>query len=278
MAQQKWLVDGPKTIDIESARSLKISLLGGQIDVVAHDEPGVRIEVHSVTGKELRVELDGDRVEIDHPQIRWESFLEVFRSLKPGSNRADISVMVPREATLKLGAVSSSVLVSGVESDVDLSTVNGDVVADGLMGDLKLNAVNGELTVRGHRGAVRAHTVNGDITVQGALRKFSSDGVSGDVYVDATGVPGEINVKTVSGSVTARVDEGTAVKSYLNTVAGRIQLDDHHIQVRGTYTAAQGTPDADWVDFRASTVSGDITLLHTARAAAAPAGEAQAAS
>ena len=33
MAQEKWLVDGPKTIDIESARSLKVGLIGGQIDI-----------------------------------------------------------------------------------------------------------------------------------------------------------------------------------------------------------------------------------------------------
>ena len=65
MAQEKWLVDGPKTIDIESARSLKVGLIGGQIDIVAHDEPGVRVEVHSVSGKDLKVSIDGDQVEID---------------------------------------------------------------------------------------------------------------------------------------------------------------------------------------------------------------------
>ena len=63
MAQEKWLVDGPKTIDIESARTLKVGLIGGQIDIVAHDEPGVCVEVHSVTGKPLKVSVDaGGRV------------------------------------------------------------------------------------------------------------------------------------------------------------------------------------------------------------------------
>ena len=65
--------------------ALKVGLVGGQIDVVAHDEPGARIEVHSVTVKDLRIEVTGDGaegsiVEIDHPQLRWDNFLEVFRN------------------------------------------------------------------------------------------------------------------------------------------------------------------------------------------------------
>ncbi len=88
MAQEKWLVDGPKTIDIDSARTLKVGLIGGQIDIVAHDEPGVRVEVHSVSGKELKVSVDGDTVEIDHPQLGWDNWIDVFRCVdRQGARR-----------------------------------------------------------------------------------------------------------------------------------------------------------------------------------------------
>jgi hypothetical protein len=46
MAQEKWLVDGPKVIDLENIDRLKVSLVGGHVDIVGHDEPGVRVEVH----------------------------------------------------------------------------------------------------------------------------------------------------------------------------------------------------------------------------------------
>ena len=48
MAQEKWLVDGPKVIDIDGINKLKVGLIGGQVNIVGHDEPGVRIEVNSV--------------------------------------------------------------------------------------------------------------------------------------------------------------------------------------------------------------------------------------
>ncbi len=53
MAQEKWLVDGPKTIDVENIRRLKVGLISGQVDIVGHDEPGARVEVHSVSGRDL---------------------------------------------------------------------------------------------------------------------------------------------------------------------------------------------------------------------------------
>ena len=60
MAQEKWLVEGEKVIDIEMIRKLKVSLIAGQVDIVGHDEPGARVEVHSVRGKALKVFVGGD--------------------------------------------------------------------------------------------------------------------------------------------------------------------------------------------------------------------------
>ena len=55
MAQEKWLVDGPKTIDVEGVRSLKVGLINGQVDIIGHDKPGARVEVHSVSGRDLKI-------------------------------------------------------------------------------------------------------------------------------------------------------------------------------------------------------------------------------
>ena len=87
MTLEKWLIPTPgdtRVIDLDGIRSRKISLVGGQVDVVGHDEPGVRVELHGVTGKDLRIETSGDRLEIDHPQLRWDNFLEAFRNFGSG--------------------------------------------------------------------------------------------------------------------------------------------------------------------------------------------------
>ena len=266
MAEEKWLIDGPKVIDLGPIRRLKVALVRGQVDIVGHDEPTTRVEVHSVSGKDLRVSITDGVLEIDHPQLRWDNFIEVFRSFR-GSASADISILVPRDIALTLGVVSSSGLVSGLHSDASISTVNGDLLIDGLTGDITLNAVSGELAVQNHTGRITAHTVNGEITASGEISQFTSDGVSGDVFLDISGTPELIRVNAVNGSVTARLEDGNAAEYRISTVNGRIQLDDVPVAgVHGSYTGKFGSLERSFLEFRANTVSGNVTVLHTGAA------------
>jgi len=278
MSLEKWLVQAgeSKVIDLDVVRSVKIALVGGQIDVIAHDEPTARVEVHSVGGRALKVSMEGDRLEIDHVQLRWDSIVEVVKGLGRRGDRADISLLVPRGVALKFDTVSADGLVSGLHSDARISTVGGDVVVDGLHGDIDVNTVHGELSVRNHTGRVTAHTVSGDVTAAGELTRFSVDGVSGSVFVDAEGTPDQIQANTVSGDLTVRVDEGLGARYRINTVSGTLQLDGS--VVRGTfgrgYTSTTGSLDAKWVDIAANSVTGDVTVVRRSPVtASAPSGE-----
>ncbi|WP_233193954.1 MULTISPECIES: hypothetical protein [unclassified Cryobacterium] len=278
MALEKWLVSPGQTtvIDIEVVRALKVGMIGGKIDVIGHDEPGTRIEVHSVTGKDLKISVDGDTLEIDHPQLRWDNFIEVFASFR-GTAKADVSILVPRAVALKLGVISAEALISGLTNGARLSTVSGDIVVDGVTGDLELNAVNGELSVRGLEGSIIAHTVSGDCTASGAIRRFSLDGVNSEVFLDIEGTPDSINTNTISGSLTVRLGADVATRYRLNTVSGTLQLDDQTI--RGTFgkgfESSTGTLEGSWLELQANSVSGDITVVRrsTEPASAGPAGE-----
>lgn len=267
MAQEKWLIqpEESRTIDVEVVRSLKVGLLGGQIDIIGHDEPNARVEVHSVTGRDLKVTVDGDRLEIDHPQLRWDNFIEVFKSMR-SSARADVSVLVPRDVALKFGVVSARALVAGLKTDARLSTVSGEIVTDGLVGDIELNSVSGELSARDHTGCISAHTVSGDITATGAIRRFSSDGVSADVMVDVSGTPDELQMNTVSGDTTIRIPEAVGARYRANTVSGKVHLDN--VIVVGSagkgYTATTGSLDGSWVDISVNSVSGDVSVVRSA--------------
>jgi len=272
MAIEKWLVTGPKVIDLELVRSVKISLIGGKIDVIAHDEPGARVEVHSVSGRDLKVSIDGDVLEIDHPQLSWDNFIEVFKSFK-GNAKADISIMIPRDASLKFGVVNAGALISGLRTDARVNSVSGDIVIDDIVGDLDINTVSGEISVSDQEGVLNAHTVTGDITVTGALRKFSADGVSGTVFLDLTGVPEEISNNTVSGDLTVRLDQDVPARFTLNSVSGTLQVDS--TITRGTrgrgFNHTSGTLDGKWVEVKANSVSGDITSVRRATVGASSA-------
>lgn len=270
MAQEKWLIQPgeSRTIDVELVRTLKVGFIGGQIDIIGHDEPGARIEVHKVQGRDLKVTIDGDRLEIDHPQLRWDNFIEVFKSMRSNA-KADVSVLVPRDVALKFGVVSATALISGLRSDARLSTVSGDVVADGLVGDIELNSVSGELSVRDHTGRINAHTVSGDVTVSGTIPKLSVDGVSGDVMADISGTPDEIAINTVSGDSTIRIPEAIGARYRANTVSGRVQLDNVVVvgSVGKGYTGTTGSLDGSWVDINVNSVSGAVSVLRSTRTA-----------
>jgi len=265
MTLEKWLVQPGQTrvIDIEGVRRLKVGLVGGQVDIVAHDEPGVRIEVHGVTVKDLRIEATGDTVEIDHAQLRWDNFLEVFRNFGSGGPRAEISVAVPRGIDLNLGVVSASALVSGLATDARISTVSGDVIVDGHRGDVSVNAVSGDVQIRDLEGALSANSVSGDVAATGVLRKASIDTVSGAMLVDSSGAIHAVSLNTVSGDATIRVDEGLAANFVLRSVSGRVTVDGikRSTSTPTNYTDSVGELSGSFVDVRANSVSGAITVL-----------------
>jgi hypothetical protein len=268
MALEKWnvLPGESRVIDLELVRKLKVGLIGGQIDILAHDEPGARVEVHSVSGKDLKISIDGDVLEIDHPQLGWENFLDVFKSFGQNSAKAEISVLVPRSVALTFGMVSASALISGLSTSARLSTVNGELQVEGVTGDLELNSVSGEVSVSGHTGAINAHGVSGDITVSGHISKFSSDTVSGNVFVDAIGRCDKISTNTVSGSLTARLDASSGTRYVVNTVSGTLQLDNSVIKgTRGRGFSSTTEGDGNfYTDVLANSVSGNVTVIRRA--------------
>lgn len=262
MAVEKWLIDEAKVIDFETVRKLKVGLIGGKVDIVGHDEPGARVEVHSVHGKPLKISIDGDTLEVDHPQLSWDNFIDVFKSFS-STARADVSIMVPRDVALKLGVVSADGLVSGLTEDAKISTVSGDIVVDRVYGDLELNSVSGEISVRNHYGNITSKTVSGALTASGEIMQLSSNSVSGEVFLDLKGTPDRVSVKTVSGDVTVRLEAGVPAQYKINTVSGKLQIDDSEITgVRGQYTSKFGDLHGQWLEFSASTVSGEVAVLH----------------
>ncbi|GAB3274548.1 DUF4097 family beta strand repeat-containing protein [Microbacterium lacusdiani] len=265
MTLEKWIVHPGETrvIDVEGIRRLKVGLVGGQVDIIGHDEPGTRVEVHGVTVKDLRIEVTGDELEIDHPQLRWDNFLEVFRNFGPGGPRAEISIAVPRSVALTLGVVSAGALVAGLAAEARVNTVSGDVLVDGLTGDLSANAVSGDVQARGLTGAFTANTVSGDVTVAGEIRRASVDSVSGATMIDAQGPIGAASVNTVSGSATLRLDEGLPADYVVRSASGRIVIDGVVRSSGGpsNVTASAGELSGSFVDVRVNTVSGDITVL-----------------
>lgn len=275
MTIEQWVVNPgeSRVIDLELVRRLKIGLIGGKVDVIAHDEPGARVEISGVTGKDLKVSIVGDVLEIDHSQLGWDNFIDVFKGWA-GSARADVSILAPRHVALKLGMVSGDALVAGFTTDAKISTVSGSLVVDNHEGDLDVSSVSGEVSVGNHVGSIDAQTISGDIVATGRIYGFDADTVSGNMIVDAEGTPGKVDTNTVSGSLTVRYDAGAGARFRINTVGGTVLLDDTRIKgVLGKgFERVTGELAGQWLDLAANSVSGSISVMTRARSSATDAG------
>ena len=99
----------------------------------------------------------------------------------------------------------------------------------------------------------------------GALRKATIDTVSGSILVDSTGEVSSVSLNTISGSGTVRLDEGHPANYVVHSVSGRLQIDG---TVRSgmsgfttNYAGSIGELSGRFVDVRANSVSGNLTVL-----------------
>ena len=271
MAEESWVVTGPQVIEVDDVRSLRVQVVGGRVDVVAHDEPGVRLEVHSVDGRPLEVDLRDGELRVGYPFTLggWEGFLDKFRTFRSTRDRVDISLAVPRALTTKVGTVSADGLLEGVHAAASVSTVSGSLVVDGTRGSLGADTVSGEVVVRDHTGELTLNSVSGELAASGALSRVHAATVSGELALDVTTGGASVDASSVSGDVTVRVPEGEGVHVTADAVSGRLVVDGEERGGRFPGRHLDVTTGDGRSRVTASTVSGHVTLLRGAPAGVA---------
>jgi len=257
---ERWTIaEGQsRVIDLDAVTALRVGIVGGSVDIVGHDEPTARVEVHRVEGRDLTVTLEQGRLSISHPRVSWDDVWESVKALVGVRARVELSIVVPRHVALSLGQVSASALVTGLRSRASLSTVSGALQVESHEGDLDLNTVSGDVEVSGGAGRLSVHGVSASVTASGALDVIGVDTVSGEVLLDVHGSPRSITANSVSGDVTVRVDAGQGVRATTRTVSGRGSIAGRAMPKRGGREVIDG---ANAFDFSASTVSGDVTVI-----------------
>jgi hypothetical protein len=257
---ERWTIgEGQsRVIDLDAVTALRVGIVGGSVDIVGHDEPTARVEVHRVEGRDLTVTLEGGRLSISHPKVSWDDVWESVKALVGVRARVELSIVVPRHVALSLGQVNASALVTGLRSRASLSTVSGAIQVESHEGDLDLNTVSGDVEVSGGAGRLSVHGVSASVTASGALEHVGVDTVSGEVLLDVHGSPRGITANSVSGDVTARLDAGQGIIVTTRTVSGRGSIAGIALPKRGGRQVVDGT---NAFELSANTVSGDVTVV-----------------
>lgn len=268
MSTDSWTVTGPQTIELDGVTSVDAHVVDGRLDIVAHDEPVVRVEVHSVEGRSLEVRFEDGHLVIGHESglSGWGSFMKRFVDFG-GKARADIHIAVPAETTVQFGTVRGEGLLAGTTAGASASTVSGSVLVSRTAGDLRLNTVSGEVTVRDHVGDVTSNTVSADVVVSGSADSVASTSVSGDVTFDLVNQPRTVRINTVSGSALLRVPDEYAVEVSAQSISGRVTVGGMQFTGGGGGRfSGGGERDArstrpGVTQLRVTGVSGDVTVI-----------------
>ena len=201
--------------------------------------------------------------------------------------RAEIVVEVPVASGLNAKIGSSDLATHGrfddtrVDSgsgDVSLDVVDGetivqsgsgDVAAEHLAGDARIKSGSGDVLVRRADSRLLVTTGSGDVRVEAtgdelAVKTGSGDALvghlageaifttgSGDLVVHRVEA-GRVTAKTASGDIRIGVVPGTPVWTDVRTASGRLASD--------LPSTGEPAPDQPYLEVRATTASGDVTL------------------
>ncbi|MCQ6271687.1 DUF4097 family beta strand repeat-containing protein [Pseudarthrobacter sp. R1] len=265
MAEQNWDVTSAQTIDVDSVTSLKLGMVRGRFDVVAHHEPVTRIEISEVQGDPVAVSLEDGRLEVRHqlhgPQ-GW--FKNLMGTVSHNSeNYAVISIAVPATVEVEAGTVSGDGLVSGMAGRTRLNTVSGSVMSDGTDGELHVNTVSGEVSARDHSGVLTAKTVSGEVTASGNFSHIRANTVSGGMSFDLLGYTQDFGANSVSGDLTIRIPHDVGVDIVAKSASGTVVIDQQKYHVPGGKVETIAGPDAKLMLVRTNSVSGTTSIFHS---------------
>lgn len=265
--------DTPDPIDlyIENGR--------GRVEVTATDTVETTIRITGERAEEFDVRDLGDRIAIIAPRHTGGFFAR-----SPG---AQVVVEVPVSSGLMAKVGSSDVVTHGQLADirveagsgdvsldlVDGSTLvqagSGDVVAQHLAGDARIKTGSGDVVVRRADAGLVVTTGSGDVRVESThaevaiktgsgdahLQALTGDALfttgSGDLVIDAA-ASGRVTAKTASGDVRIGVTAGTPVWTDVRTASGRLSST--------LPRTGEPAPDQPFLEVRATTASGDVTL------------------
>ncbi len=263
--------------------SLFVELRSGDLTVVTAetDETVVEVTVPHGDDDDVSVEQRGDDISVvarhggrgglfgasrDQAHVRVTMPHDSRLLTKLGS--ADVRVEGRLgEATLKSGSGDISLDELGAKAFVE--TGSGDLEIGSTAGPLQVKCGSGQVTVERLGGPAQISTGSGDVLVGTALEAISVKSGSGDLRVrEASGdvalntasgdllvdrmLGGALSAKNASGDIVVGVPAGIPVWTDVSTVTGSVRSS-----LVGAGAPAEGQ---EYVELRAKTVSGDISL------------------
>lgn len=270
-----------RTFSTPEPVSLHVEIGSGYVQVEAREAlDETRVTVDGEDAEDVTLEQRGNQILVLAPHRRGGFFTI-------GSSDLHVTATVPRDSELSTKLGSADLVVSGRvgsarlrsgSGDVNVEELGADAVVETGSADIRVGAAGGDLRVKSGSGDVEIRHLSqsaqistgsgdvllgtsehqavvksgsGDVRVNDAHTDLSVTTASGDLAVDLIRA-GAVRAKAVSGDVTVGVPAGIPVWTDISCVTGRVT----------SALEGAGEPDEgqDYIEVRATTVSGDIRL------------------
>ncbi len=267
-----------KTFSTPHPVSLLVELRSGDLTVTTAETDQTVVDVVGGHEDDVSVDQHGDEIAVVARGSRGALF---------GSGpRVSVTVTLPHESRLETKLGSADVRVEGRLGDCSLRSGSGDLRLESVAaasvetgsGDLQVGTVTGRLQVKSGSGNITVERLggaaqistgsgdvlvgssaeplvvksgSGDLRVREAGHDVALNTASGDLVVDRM-LRGRLSAKNASGDIGVGVPTGVPVWTDISTMTGSVRSNLH-----GAGEPAEGQ---DYLELRARTVSGDITL------------------
>ena len=231
-----------ETFQTPEPPSLRITVPSGSIRIDTLETAETRIELSGANEEEARIEMR-----------RNEIVVEVERKKLFGS-RGDWRVVVtaPEGTQLDIQGASADVEARGRFGDVSVDSASGDVSVGHVNGRLEVNTASGDVDADFVGSDARVNSASGDVTLNEAEHDVRVRTASGDVELRSV-VRGKIDVQSASGDVQVGIKQGSTVYIDASSMSGDMSSE---LDVSDAPPSSGGPA----VDFRARTMSGDVTV------------------
>lgn len=217
-----------ETRAVEADARIEVSNVRGRVTVRGWERD--QVEVTGTLGdgvKGLVIEGDGRRlvVRVDYPKGGNGGWFGWWGGERVGDS--DITVLVPRGASLEVESVSAEIDIEGLQgADLEVESVSGSVRLDSAPARLAVETVSGAQHLTSPARDIRVETVSGSIEVSGAgPDTLRAETVSGDVTLRLSQLTGDVSAETVSGGIRLALGAGLARRARIESMSGAVELN-----------------------------------------------------
>jgi DUF4097 and DUF4098 domain-containing protein YvlB len=255
---------------------VKVKNTRGEVDIKGWDQNEVHIEGElDDLAKELVFSQDGDTtvIEIRLPRknVNW-------------GDGSDLEIRVPSDSRVDFEGVSTDIKLTDIKGGIRVRSVSGDITVDHIETQVRLQSVSGDIDVEDSSGIAHMSTVSGEIDAEvnsekvmldtvsgeivlglGSFDQLRVNAVSGDIRVAGTlGVAGQIDIVSISGTVSVRLQESVSAHLIAETQLGggisNALSDDEPTDTLFGRMALKATLGSGEGKINLRTVSGDIRI------------------